>query len=90
MADEIHCRIRKGGKRVYAVWSTIVDAYISDMNLSEEEVKEFVKQKAIQYAIDDHEYRWEDRIARANAKGTSSRIEEPGDLMTRWRKERKH
>ena len=86
MANEIHA-VKRGEEFRFRLWSTVSDSYTSN-EMSESEVRECLLKKAVCEAIDEHNRAIGERIERAVAKGTSSRIGGGRDLK-KWSKRQK-
>jgi hypothetical protein len=72
------------GKYVFRLWSTIVDAYLTN-ELSEDEVRRALKQEYIRAAADSCVYDTEGRLGRAKRQGTSDLVGERPGLEAAWR-----
>ena len=75
MPREIH-QIEVGGRTQYRLWSTIVDAYVTEPIDNVEELRAFLLQEAIQDAVIDFEREFPERLKRAakQARARSSII----------------
>lgn len=84
MGQMIHCRIRDG-ERKYKVWSTVVDAYITE-ELTRTELQDLLLKEALSTARANFARDFPERVARAEDRGTSSLMgEEPVDLNGPWK-----
>jgi hypothetical protein len=85
MAWVIHCRT-KGNRTRYRLWSTIVDAYVTE-ELSEEEVKREILEEEVREVTERVQRETPARIENAKRTGTSSDMEDPHDLYGPWKLE---
>ena len=86
MATEIHARLRDG-KWEFALWSTVVDAYVTTPG-DEDYARKIALGDALAAAADDFMRTWPDRAQRAKERGTSSRVSEAIDVAGPWEEER--
>lgn len=86
MGHQIHCR-RRDGNYVYRIWSTIVDAYVTD-DLNEVELREELMLDFTPREIERgyHEIEIRQRLDRAEERGSSSLIGDRAvDLSGPWK-----
>ncbi len=86
MGQIIHARKTAKNTR-YRVWSTISDSYLTK-ELTEKQLRNWTLAEALGQARREHEREFPERLERANATGTSSRMGSDRAIVSDWDKER--
>jgi hypothetical protein len=82
----IHARATSAGLR-FRLWSTITDSYLTP-ELTESEVRDKLREMAINEAIEQHNRTINDRINRTIEKGTSSQMGDIRNIQGPWEEEK--
>lgn len=70
MGYAIHCRVRDN-KKVYRIWSTFTDKYITAENENLEQLRRWLRKDALQTAAQAFDQNWPFRVECAETRGTS-------------------
>jgi hypothetical protein len=92
VGDQLHARRRDGELR-YRIWSTVVDDYLHEGDLTEDDARRFTRNRALERAMDEHERTWPRVLSRAlnpYASLDKPGLDAPWEDPTDWRPEEDH